>query len=90
MLSKMLSEMLSVQFYYTNQKQCMQPNAAISAAVPTKGVISGSISDVGTGLVLHSLSVTHYRVNGTRLGWELAQPPAAAAGGWVDSSSIGA
>ena len=60
------------------------------AAQPTKGVICGSISNVGIGLVLYSLSVAHYRVNGTRLGWELAQPSAIAARGWVDSSSIGA
>ena len=56
----------------------------------TKSIISSNISNVGIGLVLNSLGIADYCRNSSRLDGELAQPPAVAAGGCVDGTSVGA
>ena len=56
----------------------------------TKSIISSNISNVGIGLVLNSLGIADYCGNSSRLDGELAQPPAVAARGWVDGTSVGA
>ena len=46
---------------------CMQETQQVDLQEPTKGVISGSISNVGIGLVLNTLDIAHSCGNSIRL-----------------------
>ena len=54
----------------------------------TEGIINCNISKVSVGIVLSSLGISNSVLDSARL--QLAQPSASAAGGRVDSPSIGA